>query len=185
MAASYFRQSQFPAVIHHLFHRHSRLLCDLRKFRSRKPQRPHLLPGSIKRRSFKNTIHTDAISSDIPFNTQRLHLLPPFLCPGWHKPGCNIFVPTRTDAGRKTPCRTPGRSSTARSSSSPASGGCCSTVTGIPVSRTFSVCLYDSVQWLYRTEDRRKTPCPLSSQPCNLPSALTPLSFFAVSSAVS
>ena len=80
MAASYFRQSQFPAVIHHLFHRHSRLLCDLRKFRSRKPQRPHLLPGSIKRRSFKNTIHTDAISSDIPFNTQRLHLLPPFLC---------------------------------------------------------------------------------------------------------
>ena len=82
MAASYFRQSQFSAVIHHLFHRHSRLLCDLRKFRSRKPQRPHLLPGSIKRRSFKNTIHADAISSDIPFNTQRLHLLPPFLCPG-------------------------------------------------------------------------------------------------------
>lgn len=62
---------------------------------------------------------------------------PPSSCPGWHKPDCNISVPTRTDADRKTPCRTPGRSLTARSSSSPASGGCCSTVTGIPVSRTF------------------------------------------------
>lgn len=160
MAASYFRQSQFPAVIHHLFHRHTRLLCYLRKFRSRKPQRPHLLPGSIKRFSCKNTIHTDAISSDIPFNTQRLHLLPPFLCPGWHKPGCNIFVPPHTDADRKTPCHTPGRSSSARSSSSPASGGCCSTVTGIPESRTSVVCLYGLVRLPYRTEDRRKKPCP-------------------------
>lgn len=86
---------------------------------------------------------------------------------------------------RQTPCRTPGRSSTARSSSSPVSDGCCSTVTGIPESRTSGVCLYGLVRLPYRTEGRRKKPCPWSSQPCNLPSTLTSLSFFAVSSAVS
>ena len=85
---------------------------------------------------------------------------PPSSCPGLHNHGCNIFVPTRTDAGRKTPCRTPDRSLTALFSSFPALGGCCSILTGIPVSKTFSVCLYDSVQWLYRTEGRRKKPCP-------------------------
>ena len=110
---------------------------------------------------------------------------PPFFCPGLHNHGCNICVPIHTDAGRKTPCRTPDKSLTTLFSSFPALDECCSILTGIPVSRTFSACLYDSVQWLYRTEDRRKTPCPLSSQPCNLPSALTPFSFFAVSSAVS
>ena len=61
---------------------------------------------------------------------------------------------------RKTLCRTPGRSSTARPSSSPALDGCCSTVTGIPVSRTSVVCLYGLVRLPYRTEGRRKTPCP-------------------------
>ena len=35
---------------------------------------------------------------------------PPSSCPDWHKPDCNIFVPVRTDAGRKTLCRTPDRS---------------------------------------------------------------------------
>lgn len=77
-----------------------------------------------------------------------------------HRHGCNISVPDHTGAGRKTPRRTPGRSSTARSSSSPALDGCCSTVTGIPVSRTSVVCLYGLVRLPYRTEDRRKTPCP-------------------------
>lgn len=72
----------------------------------------------------------------------------------------DISVPDHTGAGRKTPCRTPGRSSTARSSSSPALDGCCSTVTGIPVSRTSVVCLYGLVRLPYRTEGRRKTPCP-------------------------
>ena len=105
---------------------------------------------------------------------------PPSSCPGWHKPDCNSSVPTRTDADRKTPCRTPGRSLTARSSSSPASGGCCSTVTGIPVSRTFLrsafMIRYNGCTAL-RTEG--KMPCPLSSQPCHLPSALTPTLIFA------
>ena len=77
-----------------------------------------------------------------------------------HMHSCNISVPDHTGAGRKTPCRTPDRSLTARSSSSLVSGGCCSTVTGIPVSRTSVVCLYGLVRLPYRTEGRRKTPCP-------------------------
>ena len=127
MTASRFRQSQFPAVIHHLFHRHSRLFCNLRKFRSRKSERSHLLPGGIKRSSLKNTVHSDAIPSDIPFNTQWLHRLPPFLCPGWHRPDCNIFWADRIGGGRRTLSHTPGRFSPAPFSSFPASDGYCST----------------------------------------------------------
>lgn len=160
MTTSRLWQSQFPAVIHHLFHRHSRLLCNLRKFCSRKPERSHLLPGGIKRSSLKNTVHSDAVSSDIPFNTQRLHRLPPFLCPGWRRPGCNIFWADRIGGGRRILSHTPGRSSTAPFSSFPASDGYCSTWTGILVNRTSEVCLYDSAQSPFHTEDRTKTPCP-------------------------
>lgn len=99
--------------------------------------------------------------------------------------GCNISVPAHTGVGRKTPCRTPGRPSTARSSSFPVSGECCSNATGIPENRTSVVCLYGLVRLPCRTEDRTKMPCPESSQLCNLPSVLTVLSFFAVSAAFS
>ena len=122
----------------------------LRKIRDKGlMKRPHT-PG------VEHRIHTDnLLTHSCP---------PPFFCPGLHNHGCNICVPIHTDAGRKTPCRTPDKSLTTLFSSFPALDECCSILTGIPVSRTFSVCLYDSVQWLYRTEDRRKTPCPLCRQ---------------------
>ena len=85
---------------------------------------------------------------------------PPSSCPGLHIRGCNTFVPIHTDVGRKTPCRIPGRFLTSLFSSFPASGGCCSTVTGIPVNRTSLVVPYGLSRLLFRTEGRTKTPCP-------------------------
>ena len=101
-------------------------------------------------------------SYHITIYVQRLFHLhrPPSSVLCLHMHGCNISVPDHTGAGRKTPCRTPDRSLIARSSSSLVSGGCCSTVTGIPVSRTSVVCLYGLVRLPYRTEGRRKKPCP-------------------------
>lgn len=131
-----------------------RLLHSISKFKVTISAAEHPLTSAF------TDCRTDTISSDIPFNTQRLHLLPPFLCPGWHKPGCNIFVPTHTDADRKTPCHTPGRSSTARFSSAPASDGCCSIWTGIVASKIFLVALYGSERLPFSTEDRTKKPCP-------------------------
>ena len=162
MAASYFRQSQFPAVIRDLFQRKPGVFCDLHTFKPGKPLASDFFPLRAVLIALKHTVQPDTVLYHITFYVQRFFHLhrPPSSVLCLHRHGCNISVPDHTGAGRKTPCRTPGRSSTARSSSSPALDGCCSTVTGIPVSRTSVVCLYGLVRLPYRTEGRRKKPCP-------------------------
>lgn len=153
-----FRQPKFSAIVDDLFYWKACFLCDFHALHACQPLIPHFFTLCGIGHAFYQAVQTNSMLYHITLYCQRFHPMHSFL--DSHRPGYNISVPVHTDAGRKIPCRTPGRSSTARSSSSPALDGCCSTVTGIPVNRTSVVCLYGLVRLPYHTEDRTKTPCP-------------------------
>jgi hypothetical protein len=139
VTVSYFRQTKFSAIVNDLLYRKTRFLSDFCTLHTCQPLIPHFFTLCGIGRAFYQAVQTNSMLYHITLYCQRFHPMHSF--PDWHRHGCNISVPDHTDAGRKTPCHTPDRLSTALFSNFPVSGGCCSIVTGILESKTSVVCL--------------------------------------------
>lgn len=157
-----FRQPKFSAIVDDLFYRKACFLCDFHALHACQPLIPHFFTLCGIGHAFYQAVQTNSMLYHITLYCQRFHPMHSFL--DSHRHDCNISVPDHTGVGRRTPCRTPDRPWNVPFSSSPVSGECCSTVTGIPESRTSVVCLCGLVRLPCRTEDRTKTPCSESSQ---------------------